>query len=228
MDASDIIGLARTLTHTDSYQIPDATALTFLNIVYKDLTGMIAREVNEDYFFHTWYIDLLANTNTYGLPAGDDPYVGMLANISISVQYHASGQYVRLRSMSPSSVEADLDLYRRIQPETDPFYVLTDSYVMLYPEPRESVIAGLKIYGVRESSDLTLTSTASALDIPSDYQHIIALGMRRYILSSRGQEEEALIAQKSYEDEKRRMVIQLTEHDLGSTQSVMPSTYHLS
>ena len=228
MIPSSIISLARTLTHTDSAQIPDATALTFLNIIYDDLTSAIAREVNQDYFFHTWYADLIAGSNTYSLPARDSTHVGLLALIGISVRYDSRADYTPLRQMRPGSVQGDLDTYRRLQPACDPFFVVADPYVMIYPDPQESVIAGLKIYGIRRADPLALDSTEGSIMVPSEYHHIFALGIRRYILSSRGQEDEALLAERSYTAEKQKMLTQLAERDLASTTSVMPDISFLS
>lgn len=68
MDVSSIVSLARTLTHTDSNQITDADAMTYLNLAYKRIANVITSEIDEDYFWDIFDTDTFANQSEYVLP----------------------------------------------------------------------------------------------------------------------------------------------------------------
>ena len=227
MNVSDIVALARKLTMTDSRQVTDTDAVSYLNIVYSDLWSTIAKDVNEDAFFHTWYVNTLAYVNTYGLPVSGSGNIGMLANLGVSIQYHAGEDYRKLRQSRLSALPSDLDSYRQYENIVDPFFVLSDDYVMVYPEPTESVIAGLKIYGHRTYDDLTISSVESGVGIPREFHALLAIGMKRYIFASRGMSSEERTAATEYAEEKDRMVTLLSEQNLAPIESTFPDLSHL-
>jgi hypothetical protein len=228
MNVQSIADLARNLSVVDAVQVSDATLLSFVNIAYADLWSAIAREVNEDFFFHTWYVNTVAGTNAYSLPVETGTTVGMLAGLGVSMRYRAGGEYVRLRQSRVSSLDRDLDSYASSQSEGDAFFVLGDTHILVFPEPTESVTAGIKLYGIRACAPLVLADTEPSVAIPREYHHLISLGARAYIHESRGNPSEAEAARAHYEAEKARMVRHLSERMLGADISVMPDLSHLS
>ncbi|HRI36367.1 MAG TPA: hypothetical protein PK765_04845 [bacterium] len=228
MNVQSIADLARSLSVVDAVQVPDDTLLPFVNIVYADLWSTIVREVNEDFFFHTWYINTIGGTNAYSLPVETGTTVGMVAGLGVSVKYRPTGEYVRLRQSRVSSLDRDLDSYTVSQSEADPFFILGDTHILVFPEPTESVIGGMKLYGVRASTALVMTDSESSVAIPREYHHLIALGVRAYIHESRGNLSESESARAHYEREKERMARHLSERMLGTETSTMPDLSHLS
>lgn len=228
MNAQDIVALARKLTCTDATQVLDADAVVFLNVVYDDLWTSIARDTGEDFFFHTWYINTLAGENTYALPSESGTQIGLLYSLAVSLQYNANGDYTKLREARISSLAEDLDTYRSLQPTSDPFFVMGDMYVMLFPEPKESVIEGLKLYGMRRHKDLSISSSENAIELPKETHTLLAQGMCAYIWSSRGKTDEARAAQRDYLEAKDRMIRRMAERVLVPAESVMPNLSFLA
>jgi hypothetical protein len=65
MNAATAITQFRTDAYVDSIQVPDATALIWLNRTYRDLINDIRQKVNEDYFYQEWTADTVANQREY-------------------------------------------------------------------------------------------------------------------------------------------------------------------
>ncbi len=228
MNVQSIADLARSLTGSDSAQVPDATFLSYANIVYDDLWTTIAKEVDEDYFFHTWYVNTLAGVNTYSLPSETGVNIGMIASLGASIRHTNTSDYVRLRQSRVSALDHDLAIYRYAQSQLDPFFVLGDTHILVFPEPSESVIQGLKLYGVRANSTLAMDTPETAIGIPRPFHHLLALGVRAYIQEARGNLEEATVARAHYHEEKSRMIRHLSERQLGSDETRMPDLFVLS
>ena len=68
MTVQEIIDLARTLTHTNSNQVPNDTAIKYLNIVYFKFANRIITEIDEDYFWETFTTDTVVDQSEYVLP----------------------------------------------------------------------------------------------------------------------------------------------------------------
>lgn len=228
MHVQSIVDLARSLSVVDAAQVPDATMMSFVNIAYADLRAAIVREVNEDYFFHTWHIGTLAGVNAYSLPAETLTTVGLSVGLGVSLRYREDGPYVRLRQSRASSLPRDLDSYASSQSEADPFFVLGDTHVLVFPEPSESVDEGLKLYGIRAAAPLAIGDPESSVELPREYHHLVSLGARAYVHESRGLLSEAETARAHYERERTRMTRHLSERVLGAATSVMPDLSRLS
>jgi len=65
MNASSCITQFRTDTSVDIIQVPDATAVIWMNRVYRDLINIIRQKINEDYFYNEWTTDTVANQREY-------------------------------------------------------------------------------------------------------------------------------------------------------------------
>lgn len=154
--------------------------------------------------------------------------MGFSAGLGVSVRYREGGPYVRLRQSRVSSLPRDLDSYASDQGEGDPFFVLGDTHVLVFPEPTESVTEGLKIYGIRTAAPLAIGDTESAVELPREYHHLVSLGARAYVHESRGNTVEAETSRAHYERERSRMTRHLSERVLAASESVMPDLSRLS
>ena len=65
MNTANIITQFRTDAYVDSIQVPDATAIIWLNRAYRFLINEIRQKVNEDYFYNEWISDTLQNQREY-------------------------------------------------------------------------------------------------------------------------------------------------------------------
>ena len=222
MNITQILSLGRKLAYADSAQVPDVDALTYAQTVYNDLWNTVVREVNADYFAYTWYIDTKSGVSTYGLPVASADSSGLFASVTVNVRFSASDTvYRKLRQGSLASLQEDTSVYANVIPDQG-FFILSGNYVQIFPVPDEGLIAGLKICGIKNADSLTLSTTEAQLALPIPYHSLVSLGMRRYIYESRGMLAEANAAKQEYEEEKKRMVEQLSVRHMEPVESREP------
>lgn len=84
MDVNAILDNARTLSYTNSNQLSNTNAIPLLNFIYNDITAEI-REMNENYFYFTDYINTVAFQNGYNftLPTSSVSAIQKLLQVSI-------------------------------------------------------------------------------------------------------------------------------------------------
>lgn len=84
MDVNAIIDNARTLSYTNSNQLSNTNAIPLLNFIYNDITAEI-REMNENYFYFTDFINTVAFQNGYNftLPTSWVSAIQKLLQVSI-------------------------------------------------------------------------------------------------------------------------------------------------
>ena len=147
----------------------------------------------------------------------------------ISVKYKSDDlEYKKLRSETLSNLEYDLSWYELNQPSNDPFYIISDNSVFIYPTPTESVTNWIIFYWIADPLDLTLTSTEDNIKIPLEYHDLLPLWMQQYYYRSRNMINEKNDAKIEYQNEKQRMLSDLTDRIITPLESVMPNLYHLS
>ena len=129
--------------------MPDATLAIFANLAYHDLENVIVSQVNEDFFYQEWLADTVVDQREYTFPVKASTTAGLKKLLGVSVKYKTTDtEYQKLRESKLSNNDADLLYYLDNQPESDPFFIIGDNSVFLYPDPEEVVTGGLKLYGV--------------------------------------------------------------------------------
>ena len=140
MDVSAIYTLARTLTYTDSTQMPDATMAIFANVVYHDMENCIVSQVNEDFFYQEWLADTVIDQREYTFPVKASTTAGLKKLLGVSVKYKTTDtEYQKLRESKLANNSDDLAYYQDGQSATDPFFIIGDNSVFIYPDPKEVV-----------------------------------------------------------------------------------------
>ncbi len=228
MDVSAIYTLARTLTYTDSTQMPDATLAIFANIVYHDLENCIVSQVNEDFFYQEWLADTVIDQREYTFPVKSGTTAGMKKLLGVSVKYKTTDtEYQKLRESKLANNSDDLAYYQDGQPSTDPFFIIGDNSVFIYPDPEEVVTSGIKLYGVCNLGDIATSGTEVSVKIPIEHHEKIAIGMMQYIYQARGLLNEAISALNLYNQKKIDIVNELSDRNKSPVTSLLPNLTYL-
>lgn len=222
MDVSTIYTSARLLASVDSTQTPDATMQVFLRRTYRDLVNAIKTQVNEDFFYDEWTTDTVANQREYVLPARTSLVAGCNKVLGISMLPTTTDTtYVKCREMSIGALPDDLSSYSTEQSASEPFYVISDNSIFLYPTPSESVTGGLKIYGIADPIDISTGGAESTVKIPLEHHDAIVDGIAYQIKKAERSQDTAQF-QQDYEISKRRMVTDLSDRTTTPKESILP------
>lgn len=74
--------------------------------------------------------------------------------------YKQTNNFVKARPERSSNLAKDADSYYRFyQPQSDPFYIIYDTEVCIYPAVSTTTQFGFKIKATKDVPDLTLTDT---------------------------------------------------------------------
>lgn len=116
-----------------------------------------------------------------------------------------------LRSERTSNLERDQDWYRTNQPKDDPFFIMYDTGILIYPVPLVDVPFGYKVYATKKTVDLGLTDTPIYDD---NWHYVAAIGMKRFIFYMRGLYNEANLANQEYEAELQKIINTISDIQL--------------
>ncbi len=229
MNVQSIYSLARTLSGTDSTNMPDATLLPILQISYHDLENTIVTQVNEDFFYDEWVTDTVIDQREYTFPVKSGTTAGLKKLLGVSMKFLSTDtEYTKLRETRLSSLDRDVRYYMDGQTSGDPFYIVADKSVFVYPDPEYVITGGLRLYGISNLGDLASNSSETDVKIPIEFHEHIAFGMVPYIYQARQMITEKNDSFANYERMKANMVSMLSDRTASPSDSVMPSTYHLS
>ena len=191
MDVSDIIWLARTLTHTDSTQVPDATAIDYLNIIYFKFANRIITEIDEDYFWETFTTDTVVDQSEYVLPIASSTAEWAVKINRVEIKYDSTVDYNTVAAADTLSNFDKSEWFLKANKSQDnPIYDVRDWSIFIYPAPDEAVTTWLKINVINTLKDLLTTDVETAIFPWSQelriYHDILAIWMKQYIYSSQG------------------------------------------
>lgn len=221
-NVTTIISDFRFDANADTNQITDNQALSLLNRVYRDYINEI-RQINEDYFYDYWKTDTVAGQEEYSLQKRTTSLAGIIWVKSVWVKYNANyTDYVRLRYESMNTLERDLFWYKDNQSNQDPFYTISDNSIFIFPAPEEAVTEWYIIYGIWDPIDLTLASVEADIKLPLQYHHLLNMWMKKYYFASiwRINEKNDVLAELN--NEKQKMLKQLSLRNVAPVQVTEP------
>lgn len=232
-----IVALALDLTHTKAGQVSAGNLKTYFNIARKELANAIVKDVDENFFFQIWLRDAIASQENgeYPYPEADNDSAGMLKALGVLIKGYSTDLYfTKAREVDIKKLDRDWAWYLANQPKADPIYFIGDESVFIAPQfaaadlpASPSGNAQIKLLGIAKMIDLDTGAAASAILIPDDSHHRIAIGMKQWILSARGKKTEALQAKQEFELEKQTMIDELTNRDNSGMTATLPSDYNL-
>ena len=183
----------------------------------------ITTEIDEDYFWDYWTADTVAGQSEYALPSDLKKVLG----VSVK-RLSTDTEYWKLKESRLSNYPRDILAYVQKNPVNDPFFIIAENSVFVYPAPTESVTGGIRIYGVKQFTDLTSTSTSAQILIPETHHQIISFGLAKYIYQIRQLFDKAQIQEQMYEHAKADMVVELGDRVMSPVEGQLPNTYLLS
>ena len=125
MDVNSILDLARSNTHTTVEQIPNATAILWLNLVYSRYWNKIIASVNENYNFEIWKEDTIIDQDEYLLPTLLSNDAGAKKVKRIGIKYTSDDDdYTKAREISLGDLERDWEYYVENQSSNDPIFFI--------------------------------------------------------------------------------------------------------
>jgi len=217
MTTQNIIDRSRRLWYVDNSQYSDANALEDLNVVYHDLENDIVTKIREDFFWDFFTTDLVANQSEYILPTLIwDWWTRFEKWDWVSVKYNDSDWWVKARRVNQNWLDRDDSYYEVNQSNLDPFYYIKDNSLFLFPAPKTSETASLKLEWIKWLADLELASTEDDVfnnKIPKKFHTVIAMWMLEYIYQSRWMLNEANNARQIYLLKKDAVIKQLQDRD---------------
>lgn len=161
--------LVRYYTKTNSTTFTDADILILANIFKDDISGLIAKEVGEDYFGLRFERNLIAGQREYDLPA---ELMSRLKYVQAKLD-GTNWEKLNETDLSTYSKALDEDTIQLTYSEKDAEFDLWDQGIyVLSGDAIIDVTDGLKIWAIVFPSDFpNLTSTEDMSTNPDDYSH---------------------------------------------------------
>lgn len=235
MDYNAIIALALADSHTKAGQVSSTNLATYFNICRNELGNLIIKDVDEDFFFQIWTRDAIANQTNgeYPYPEADSDSAGMLKCNTISVKTKPTDVYHKpAREVKLSQLDHDWSWYLVNQPKDDPIYFVADTSIFIAPQfdtndlpTSPSGNAQIKLTGIAKLTNLAAGATEASIMIPTPER--IAIGMKYWILKSRGMDNKAELAKREFENAKLTMVSELTNRDNSEMCARLPDDTNL-
>jgi len=207
MNTQQIIDRALRLTHTNANDY--SSWLEDLNLVYQDMVDEIVVNTKWDYFWDRWLTDTVVYQSEYvaeklGI-APDDLDIKQINKVF--VKFKSTDTYAtKLRYQNPWILENHPDWYKVNQPTSDAFFYIQDTSFFIYPAPTEAIEDWLEIFVTHKPAELTLASSQSDIEIPSQFHKVMADGLKTFIYQSQGKLNEAQVAQQDFDRGVDKMV----------------------
>lgn len=212
MTIAEIISQFRLDNYIDTSQLTDAQALVFVNRTYRDVINEIRVKVNEDYFYNEWKTDTVVWQREYTLLKRTSSVIWMTKIKWISIKYQTTDtEYTKAKLETIWNLDKDLQRYIVNQPKTNPFYIISDESIFLYPAPTEGIVDWIIFYWIWDPVDLLTTSVSTDIKIPVEYQEILPLWMLYHSFRARWMISEKNDAKNEYELEKIKMISELSD-----------------
>lgn len=227
MDLSSIYTMSRLNTGVTSINMPDATLLTITNVTYRDLINTITSRVNEDFFYNELTTDSAAWQREYLFPIRSSSQAWFKKLISVWIKYQATEDYYKIAEPTKvSNLVNDATYYVDNQPESEPFFTVSDQSFFIYPAPTTSITGWIILYGITDPKELVTNETEANIKIPLDFHHLIVLWNEYKIYKSRQMFNESARAYNEYLEEVNKMCTQLSDRIIRPLESQMPTLNH--
>ena len=172
MDVSTIIALSRKQTSATVWQISDADYLKYLNIVYKDIFSILGTN-SKKYTWNTFTTNIVADQKEYVLPRPDTNKTWM----SLLLDCFYNGKKIPVY---------DSTMNRYIEESNgNPYWVLRDGSIFLYPTPKENITWGLVLEGRYIPLDLKVTDWQSDIKLEPQYHNILVQWLNALIFGEK-------------------------------------------
>lgn len=223
--------MSRLNTGVNSTNIPDATLLTITNVTYRDIINVITSSVSENFFYDELTCPTVIGQTEYTFPVRDTVVAGVTQDglkklEGVSIKYLSTDEYYTVAKPSTfTSLEYDKAWYAENQNRANPFFIVYDKSVSIFPAPTEEQT--MKLYGVVDPKSIISGASESDIKIPLDFHHLIVLGNEYRIYKARRMTSDKNDALAEYKNELQKMVSQLSDRIIRPLESELPYLNHL-
>ena len=167
---------------TDEIAVDNTKALNFLNRARRDIFNEI-RKVN-DFFFFNYYsvVNSVIWQEEYTIQQRTSTLSWIPKVIWVSIKYNNSYDFKKARLENINNLTQDLSWYKTNQSNQDPFYLVLDKSIFIFPAPTENIEGSIKIYGITDLPDVTISWDENDIGIPLEFAHLLPLMMKKYYL----------------------------------------------
>lgn len=228
MNVAEFIEKVRNDTHTSEYQVTDSQILDFINEIRNDVANDIITRINEDFFRDVLTIEwsTQVDVNEYSLKKCDYNVAWVKKINSVEVKWHNDTPFQLLDHRKNTSTHLTTDDLNNI-PETAGFFDIQDNSIFVYPAPKESVPNGIRMQAIVSLLDLSLASTEADF-FPwhselREYLNVLVYGVDARVFRAKRYQSEAQEAEVKYNNERREMLIELSDRYNEPLQSRLPA-----
>jgi hypothetical protein len=227
MDLAAVYTMSRLNTWTDANNLLDATLLTITNVTYRDLINIITSKVSEDFFYEEWTGTTVIWQTEYTFPVRSSTIAWLKKLEAVSIKYKSTDtEYTVATPSKLTNLDYDKNYYKTNQPTSDPFYIVYDKSVNIFPAPTDTL--SFILYWVSDPKELIAWAAEADIKIPLDFHHLIVLGNEYRIYKSRRMTQEKNDALAEYKNEIKEMILQLSDRIIKPLESELPNLNHLS
>lgn len=215
----EIINDALLDTHTNANNYnPETKGLRALNRVSDKINNEITKRAKSSYFWDFFRQDTVVWQSEYNFEVWEvfwdwDEYDVNIKEISkVFIKYDDDQEnYIPCRDSSSVELEYDREYYAANQPKSDPFFIIQDRSVFVYPAPDEIATLWIKMEAIYTPPKIAYDSPESYLPLQPDKHDIYNLWMEWFIYKSQGKNKaaEAQEAKKEFDEELTRLIVYL-------------------
>jgi hypothetical protein len=177
MDVATIINLSRKQTSTTAWQIADADYLTYLNIIYKDIFSRLSVNAKK-YTWQTYTTDVVAWQSEYVIPQPSNTQTWL--KLILDCFYTHEGKDKRI-PIYDASINTDYEINKNDQP----YWVIRDGSIFLYPTPTTSEANWLRLEWKYIPLDLALTDESDDIKLAPEYHNILVKGLNSLVFGEK-------------------------------------------
>ena len=165
MDVSTIIDLSRKQTATSVWQISDADYLNYLNITYKDIFSRLSVNAKK-YTWQSYTTDVVAWQSEYIIPQPSNTQTWLKLILDCFYIHEWKDKRIPI-------YDASINTDYNINKNDEPYWVMRDGSIFIYPTPTTSITGGLRLEWKYIPLDLALTDTESDIKLAPEYHNIL-------------------------------------------------------
>ena len=228
MNVAEFIAKVRKDTHTSEYQVTDAQILDFINEIRNDVANDIMTRINEDFFRDVLTIEWSTqiDVNEYSLKKCGYNVAWVKKINSVEIKWHNDTPFQLLDHRKNTSTNLTMDELNAI-PESAWFFDIQDNSIFVYPAPKEQVPNGIRMQAVVSLLDLTLAWTEADF-FPwhselREYLNVLVYWVDARVFRAKRYQQEAQEADIKYNNERREMLIELSDRYNEPLQTSLPA-----
>lgn len=197
MDVSTIITLSRNQTWTTAGQIPDTDYLRYLNITYKDIFSRLSVN-SKKYTRQTYTTDVVAGQSEYIIPQPSNTQTWIKLVLDCFYKHENKDKRIPIYD---ASINTDYEINKN----DDPYWVLRDGSIFIYPTPTTNIAGWLRLEWKYIPLDLTLTNTSDEIKLAPEYHNILVKGLNSLVFWEKQVFDKQQLWESYYNDAIRMM-----------------------